>query len=760
MACRRSLEYVTALAAIAMALALIAFAISVTNLNRNNRERKENTDANTTNRQQMENNSETQLLIETTTNNNLINSTIISTDIPSSTTATSTSTTNASTSTTTTSTASTLTPTEENNIHIVLPTIKSVATAVTSNNIIPVDGDDAVVVIDNSYGEFSTTTITSAIDPSTIEETTAWKTLTSHPNSLVQLLPSRAMRVVQEVVRSFRKDAQVVVTTSAGKVRGRFQKYRSGERGGYYSFKGIRYGQAPVGDRRFRAAEPEKSWLGVRDASREGNSCPHKNMILDTFKGNEDCLFINVFTAKMPKGEFNPEFPVMVWLHGGGYSFGSGNTFLYGPDYLVAENVVLVTLNYRLGPLGFLTAGPDAPGNQGLKDQILALKWVRDNIAAFGGDPNQVTVFGESAGASSVQMLLLSPLAKGLFHRAISESGSALNPWSMGENSVTRAARLAANLGYVGANTTEDMLEFLRRAPAMKLVEAAPTTLTEEDFRNNIGLPFVPVIEGYWNKEGEKNTYYEAPFITETPQELYKKHKFHKNIPYMTGYNTHEAMLFIRRLRKNPQLLQIIENDFERLVPHDLNVTDQLVRVSRDIRQFYLGSKQVGIESVDEMIALLTDLMFLQGIRRTARHHAKYGNAPVYMYRFSFDGALGLYKRMLGLQRPGVCHGDEMGYLFKFGFFNLSLDPKSMEVLVKNRMVRMWTNFAKYGNPTPPHIDDNLLTTTWQPINASDVMENLSYMDITKNLEMKVNPEFERQQFWDYMYEHYNGNAM
>ncbi|KAM7363426.1 esterase B1 isoform 2-T2 [Cochliomyia hominivorax] len=711
MACRRSLEYVTALATIAMALALIAFAISVTNLKRNNRERKDNNDinANTTitttineNEKQMENDSETQLLIgTTTTRNDLTQNPLISTTttfiIPNINNTMSSTTSTTTTSSTLSSSSSSST---EENIHIVLPTINSVIRPVTSNNILPVDDDvdDAVVVIGNGYGVLSTTTITSAIDPSTIEETTAWKTLTSHPNSLVQLLPSRAMRVVQEVVRSFRKDTQVVVTTSVGKIRGRFQKYRSGERGGYYSFKGIRYGQAPVGDRRFRAAEPEKSWSGIRDASREGNSCPHKNMILDTFKGNEDCLFLNVFTNKMPKGEYNPELPVMVWLHGGGYSFGSGNTFLYGPDYLVAENIVLVTLNYRLGPLGFLTAGPDAPGNQGLKDQILALKWVRDNIAAFGGDPKQVTIFGESAGASSVQMLLLSPLAKGLFHRAISESGSALNPWSMGENSMTRAARLAANLGYVGANNTEDILEFLRRAPAMKLVEAAPTTLTDEDFRNNIGLPFVPVVEGYWNKEGEKNVYYEAPFITESPPELYKKHKFHKNIPYMTGYNTHEAMLFIRRLRKNPLLLQIIENDFERLVPHDLNATDRN-RVSRDIRQFYLGSKHVGIESVDEMIALLTDLMFLQGIRRTVRHHAKYGNAPVYMYRFSFDGALGLYKRMLGLQRPGVCHGDEMGYLFKFGFFNLSLDPKSMEVLVKNRMVRMWTNFAPLGCP-------------------------------------------------------------
>ncbi|XP_044251385.1 esterase B1 isoform X1 [Drosophila takahashii] len=598
---------------------------------------------------------------------------------------------------------------------------------------------------------------------SSTTETTAWKTLTSHPNSLVQLLPSRAMRVVQEVVRSLRKEREIVATTSLGKVRGRYQKYRSGERGGYYSFKGMRYGAAPTGARRFRAAEPEKPWSGIRDASREGQSCPHKNMILDTFKGDEDCLFINVFTTRMPKEEDSsgeqPKLPVMVWLHGGGFSFGSGNSFLYGPDYLVAEDIVLVTLNYRLGPLGFLTAGPDAPGNQGLKDQVLALKWVRDNIAAFGGDPSQVTVFGESAGASSVQLLLLSPQANGLFQRAISQSGSALNPWSMAASSSQRAARLAANLGYVGANNTEDILDFLRRVPAMKLVEAAPTTITAEDQRNNIGLPFVPVVEGYWNQDSQEEQFLEQPFLTQHPSDMYHSQNFNSDVAYMTGYNTHEAMLFIRRLRKNPQLLSIIENDFGRLVPQDLNVTQSHDRVTREIRSFYLGSKHVGIESVDEMIALLTDLMFLQGIRRTARNHAKYGKAPVYMYRFSFDGALGLYKRMLGIPRPGVCHGDELGYLFKFGFFNLSLDPKSMEVQVKNRMVRMWTNFAKYGSPTPD-IEDPYLTTKWAPIDPTNVMNSLNYMDISANLAMKTNPEPERQRFWDEMYQHYNGAAM
>ncbi|XP_070851841.1 esterase B1 isoform X5 [Drosophila suzukii] len=584
-------------------------------------------------------------------------------------------------------------------------------------------------------------------------------------SSSIAIAPSTfgtAIARAGKISNQLKKEREIVATTSLGKVRGRYQKYRSGERGGYYSFKGMRYGTAPTGARRFRAAEPEKPWSGIRDASREGQSCPHKNMILDTFKGDEDCLFVNVFTTRMPKEEESgeqPKLPVMVWLHGGGFSFGSGNSFLYGPDYLVAEDIVLVTLNYRLGPLGFLTAGPDAPGNQGLKDQVLALKWVRDNIAAFGGDPNQVTVFGESAGASSVQLLLLSPQAKGLFQRAISQSGSALNPWSMAASSSQRAARLAANLGYVGANNTEDILDFLRRVPAMKLVEAAPTTITAEDQRNNIGLPFVPVVEGYWNQDSQEEQFLEQPFLTEHPSDMYHTQNFNSDVAYMTGYNTHEAMLFIRRLRKNPQLLSIIENDFGRLVPQDLNVTQSHDRVTREIRSFYLGSKHVGIESVDEMIALLTDLMFLQGIRKTARNHAKYGNAPVYMYRFSFDGSLGLYKRMLGIPRPGVCHGDELGYLFKFGFFNLSLDPKSMEVQVKNRMVRMWTNFAKYGSPTPD-IEDPSLTTKWTPIDPTNVMNSLNYMDISANLAMKTNPEPERQRFWDEMYQHYNGAAM
>lgn len=137
-----------------------------------------------------------------------------------------------------------------------------------------------------------------------------------------------------------------------------------------------------------------------------------------------------------------------------GFQFGSGNSFLYGPDYLVDENVVLVTINYRLGPLGFLNLEtPEASGNAGLKDVVLALRWVKDNIKEFGGDPDRVTIFGQSAGGATVHYLMLSPMSKGLFHGAIAQSGSALNPWAFTETPRDRAFRLGKALGFETNNT-------------------------------------------------------------------------------------------------------------------------------------------------------------------------------------------------------------------------------------------------------------------------------------------------------------------
>lgn len=236
----------------------------------------------------------------------------------------------------------------------------------------------------------------------------------------------------------------------------------------------------------------------------------------------------------------------------------------------------------------------------------MALKWVRDNIASFGGNPNNITIFGESAGGSSAQFHILSPMSKGLFHRAISESGSALNPWSLADNTTERAYRLAEILGFRGSST-EELLSFLRQAPFRKIVEAVPLTISDADIRRNIGLPFVPVIEGLeWaNSVNESESeFVEEPFLSEHPSVIYKRQDFNK-VPYITGYNTHEAMVFIRKLRQNPKLLEILDNDFSRLIPNDLELngfSEDIDYVTQKMREFYLGSRHVSTDTIEEMI--------------------------------------------------------------------------------------------------------------------------------------------------------------
>lgn len=256
------------------------------------------------------------------------------------------------------------------------------------------------------------------------------------------------------------------IETTGGIVRGRTSS--CGLFCSYFDFRGIPYAQPPVGELRFRAPLPHPGWEGVRDAKEHGANCP-SGSVLGGLSYNEDCLFLNIYTKSL-----TDNLPVMVWIHGGSFSGGSGNSLVYGPDYLVDDGVMVVSINYRLGPLGFLSTGDNnAPGNYGLKDAVLALKWIQDNIARFGGDPNRVTIFGESAGGAFVHYLILSPSARGLFNRAISQSGSALNPWAYQTNPAQVARRFGERLGLRYADNAE-FVEQLREVEWKDLVKAEP----------------------------------------------------------------------------------------------------------------------------------------------------------------------------------------------------------------------------------------------------------------------------------------------
>ena len=223
----------------------------------------------------------------------------------------------------------------------------------------------------------------------------------------------------------------------------------------YASFQGIRYAQPPTLELRFKSPEPYIEEEGVYDVSMESNViCPQ--LANGVPIGQEDCLFLNIYVPEKvlnhAEKSFNAHVPVMFWIHGGSLLTGSNSFQFYGPKSLMSkEEVIFVTINYRLGPLGFLTMGTDfVPGNAGLRDQNMALNWIHENIVNFRGDPGSVTIFGGSAGSFSVAMHILSPMSKGLFHKAILQSGTALAP-SWGpiniERALNNAMLLAEQLG-------------------------------------------------------------------------------------------------------------------------------------------------------------------------------------------------------------------------------------------------------------------------------------------------------------------------
>ena len=273
----------------------------------------------------------------------------------------------------------------------------------------------------------------------------------------------------------------LLVTTEHGQLMGISSPYDEGIR----VFRGIPYAKAPVGDLRWTPPQPVATWDGVRSADTFSASCfqqRHKwNYVwrMEDFPVSEDCLYLNVWAP--PSTE---PLPVMVWFHGGSHTGGQGNSLIFDGTALAASDVMVVTVNYRLGAFGFLAhpwfadvSDSGQAGNYGLMDKIAALEWVRDNASAFGGDPDNVTIFGQSAGSSSVCSLMVSPKADGLFHKAIGQSASCVTrPSNEDANGFLRAQKVVENLNVAN-------LEALKAADPDAIVEATLATGWEDQSR-------------------------------------------------------------------------------------------------------------------------------------------------------------------------------------------------------------------------------------------------------------------------------------
>jgi para-nitrobenzyl esterase len=435
-------------------------------------------------------------------------------------------------------------------------------------------------------------------------------------------------------------------------------------------WKGIPFAAAPVGERRFAPPRPVAPWRGVVDARDYGPSCPQQDLgpewLLGGFAGpqSEDCLSLNVWAFDDARVR-----PVMVFIYGGGFVAGSSAWPLYEADRLArAGDVVVVTFNYRLGALGFLTtdalaaASPDgAAGNYGLLDQLAALRWVRDHIAKVGGDPGNVTIFGESAGAISVCALLGAPAADGLFHRAIMQSGMCTLPLAREAGPLglppSRVAgqRLVADVGCAGAR---DEVECLRALPADALVRASRLTSI---FTGDVAALAAtsPHVDGVWLRE----------------QPLERLRRGEADVPFLAGSNADEGLLFAASavVATRAQLRRAIAG----------YVGDALAEPVADLdeaRAFPLPS--------DAWIAFLGEVTFICPGLAAAR--AALGGRPSFTYHFT---------RAPLLTRPvGVAHGIELFYVFGT-FERVGLRPSAADARVIETVQTAWARFAWTGEP-------------------------------------------------------------
>lgn len=427
-----------------------------------------------------------------------------------------------------------------------------------------------------------------------------------------------------------------------------------------------------------KAAKPAPTWQGVFNAYNEHIRCTQRFSGTNVV-GREDCLILNVYT---PLPTYPHPLPVMVFIHGGGFRDGSVSPLIYGPDYLIRHGVILVTLNYRLEVLGFLCLGTkEAPGNAGLKDQVAALRWVKENIKAFGGDPDNITIFGESAGSASVGYHLVSPMSKGLFQRAIMQSGSAISPWSMNFEPLKTAKLLAQQLGH-RTEDPDEIYKIFKSITADELMKArVPRTEGDIVISENI---FVPCVE--------KDLPDVESFLIDTPYNLITKGDYNK-VPIIIGYNSAEGLMFAGK--ENHTMIPKL--DFLKALPRDLTISskEEKKRISDTLRRYYMGDKIIskatlsdfarfeGDSSITYPVIFTTDLL-LRNIRN-----------PVYIYKMKYDGWMNLAKIVYGFRKePGATHADELFYMFKV---RTTLPMSFFENDFIERITELWTNFAKYG---------------------------------------------------------------
>ncbi|XP_074039007.1 juvenile hormone esterase [Leptinotarsa decemlineata] len=529
--------------------------------------------------------------------------------------------------------------------------------------------------------------------------------------------------------------ADILVTIPDGTIRGREEYSQRGIK--FFSFQQIPFAKPPLGELRFKEPQPVDKWEGVLNATTNTKVC-YQTYGDDRTVGleNEDCLYLNVFTPRYPSS--TNSLPVMFEIYGGGFMNGAATLDTFGPHYLMENDVIVVSVNYRVAAFGFLSTGDMViPGNYGLKDQQMGLKWVQKNIKYFGGDPKKVTIFGESAGASSVAYQLLSKGSQGLFRAAIAASGTALSPWAYQRDHKEYAYKLASGIdeNFKANSTSEDLLNFLRSVPASKIKDV--TRIFPEDLHNDQiteGFFFAPVVEPA----------HENAFLTEKMYSAIENGRANR-VPLMIGM-CEEELLIKANDPSFSQYLKLIDEDQSILVNKNMRLTDEkdITNAANAIHSLYTNGRFE--DHPGAAIRFFSDSGFSKGIIRHAQLQSKF--SEVYFYQFNYHGRLSGNTGPFFEGAGKIRHGEDLTYIWAWDNQTYLNSFPQEDVLTNERIRQLYTDFAKHLNPTPSE-SELLENIIWPKVKPDD----FQYLDFNNTLTIKSNPKADVYSKWLDIYE-------
>ncbi|CAH0600386.1 unnamed protein product [Chrysodeixis includens] len=498
-----------------------------------------------------------------------------------------------------------------------------------------------------------------------------------------------------------------------------------------YVFYNIPYATTPVKKDKYKPPLPAPVWKTPFNAVDKRVTCPQATISFpvefEPTVTQEDCLIANVYVPDTRKKNLT----VIVYVHGGAFVMGSGELIKF-TNLINNKDIVLVTFNYRLGIHGFLCLGTeDVPGNAGMKDQVALLRWVRDNIASYGGNPNDVALVGSSAGSASVDLLMISKSAEGLFHRVVPESGGNLAAFSIQRDPLEIAKSHAKTLKFTNVDDIYALEEFYKTASWESLTADAFFTRPDSTFL------FSPCVE--------RDTGTEA-FLTESPLSILQKGAY-KKLPVLYGFANMEGLLRVQLFEDWKHKMNKKFSDF---LPADLTfkTEEEKEEVADKVKKFFFGDKPVGDDNILSYIDYFSDVIFAFPMLWAVKLHVEAGNNEIYLYEYSFvdeniplvphtniRGADHCAQTMAIANRANITHADET---------LASPEYQNMKITMR----QIWINFIKTGKPVP----EGSSLPAWPAAGA----DRAPYMSLGQKVELRHEPLLEtRYRFWEDIYQKY-----